>query len=100
MNCSRKTLINLALMVGAALAVAYFALPQFHALILGIAPILLALLCPLAMLFMMRSMGSPDKGRNETPDVKQVTKSPSEITEKSTHLDNRRLHPYSVSNQE
>lgn len=74
MNCNRKTLINLALFVGAALVAAYFALPQFHTLILGMVPIMLALLCPLSMLFMMRSMGSRDKKHNEASEAGQTTK--------------------------
>lgn len=67
MNCSRKTMINLALMMGAVLVGAYLALPQFHALILGIAPILLVTLCPLSMFFMMRAMGQHGKGDEEDP---------------------------------
>ncbi|TAL55697.1 DUF2933 domain-containing protein [Pandoraea sp.] len=81
MNCNRKTLINLILLMAAGLAVVYFALPQFHAFIIGAAPILLGLLCPLSMLFMMRGMSSHGATRGEASDVEQVTKSPSQTSQ-------------------
>ncbi|MBN9096342.1 DUF2933 domain-containing protein [Pandoraea sp. XJJ-1] len=80
MNCSRKTMINLALVMGVVLVAAYFALPQFHALVLGIAPFLLVLLCPLSMFFMMRGMGSHNQAHDEKAETGQATKS---VTQKN-----------------
>ena len=65
MNCDLRTVIKLALGLGAALAVAYFALPAAHAFILASAPLLLALVCPIAMVLMM-------KGTNGSMNVERA----------------------------
>lgn len=52
MHCNRKMMIKGILFLGAALLVAYIALPQFRTLVPGVAPSLLALLYPLPMFFM------------------------------------------------
>lgn len=57
MKCT-KTMLVWGAVVLAALAGAYFALPQFRALIVSAGPYLLFLLCPLSMLFMMKGMNS------------------------------------------
>ncbi len=64
MNCDSKTLIKIAVGLGVALAVAYFALPASHPFILAAAPFLLFLVCPIAMIFMMKSMKGNTKDEN------------------------------------
>jgi hypothetical protein len=56
MNCNPRTLIKAAAVLGAALAVAYYAVPGAQAFILASTPILLALICPVAMIVMMFTM--------------------------------------------
>ena len=56
MHCNPKTMIKIGVGIGAALLVAYFALPGARALIVASAPILLALICPLMMIVMMFMM--------------------------------------------
>ncbi len=73
MNCNSKTMIKLAIGLGIALAVAYFTLPEAKAFILASAPILVALICPLAMLFMMKGMTANKKDGNAAPDAYKAT---------------------------
>ena len=71
MNCDLKTMLKVAVALGLALAVAYFALPPAQAFILASAPILLALICPVAMivmLFMMKSTNDNKKDKSAKPD--------------------------------
>lgn len=58
MKCDSRTMIKIAVGLGAAVAIAYVAWPAARAFILASAPILLALSCPLAMVFMMKGMNS------------------------------------------
>lgn len=67
MNCNYKTMIKLAIGIGTTLAIAYFALPGAQALILASAPLLAVLICPLAMLVMMKGMGGGAKDEVATP---------------------------------
>ncbi|SOZ05271.1 conserved exported hypothetical protein [Cupriavidus taiwanensis] len=60
MKCNMKTMIAAGLALVAVLAAAYAALPPVRALVLGIGPYLLLLLCPLSMWLMMKSMGAHD----------------------------------------
>lgn len=59
MNCSPKTMLKVAAVLGAILVVTYFAVPEAQALVLAGAPVLLALICPVMMLVMAFTM----KGR-------------------------------------
>ncbi|CAN7776639.1 DUF2933 domain-containing protein [Variovorax sp. LjRoot290] len=71
MNCDFKTMIKIAVGLGAALAVAYFAVPAAHAFILASAPLLLALVCPIAMILMMKGMnGSKNDERSKLDESK------------------------------
>lgn len=71
MNCDFKTMIKIAVGLGAALAAAYFAVPAAHALILASAPLLLALVCPIAMILMMKGMnGSKNDERSKLDESK------------------------------
>lgn len=67
MKCDSKIMMKIALGLGLGLAVAYFALPAAQVLILASAPILLALICPVVMLFMMMGMQGDKKNEAEKP---------------------------------
>ncbi len=58
MKCDMKTMVKVGLTVGSLLAIAYFTLPAARVLISASAPFFLFLICPLTMLFMMKSMSS------------------------------------------
>lgn len=70
MKCDSKMMVKIAVGLGVALAVAvaYFALPAAHAFILASAPLLVALICPVAMLFMMKGMNENRKDESARPD--------------------------------
>lgn len=57
MHCSKKTMTYLAMGIVAAIAAAYALLPGLRETLLGMAPLLLVLACPLSMIFMMKAMG-------------------------------------------
>ena len=59
--CSIKTLIKIALGLVAFLIAGYVIFPQSHAWIVTVAPYLLFLACPLAMVFMMKGMNTPQE---------------------------------------
>lgn len=61
MKCDTKTMVKVGLAVGVLLAVAYFTLPAARQFISVASPFLLILICPLSMLFMMKSMNSGHK---------------------------------------
>ncbi|OGA98290.1 MAG: hypothetical protein A3E79_13755 [Burkholderiales bacterium RIFCSPHIGHO2_12_FULL_61_11] len=67
MKCDSKMMLKIAVGLGVALAVAYFTLPAAQALILASAPILVALICPVAMLLMMKTMNGGSKDEGTTP---------------------------------
>ncbi|WP_439673220.1 DUF2933 domain-containing protein (plasmid) [Cupriavidus necator] len=60
MKCNTKTMIAVGVALLAMLAAAYAVWPPIRALVLGIGPYFLLLLCPLSMLLMMKSMGAHD----------------------------------------
>lgn len=71
MNCDFKTMIKIAVGLGAALSVASFAVPAVHAFILASAPLLVALVCPIAMILMMKGMnGSRNDERSKLDESK------------------------------
>ena len=74
MKCDPKTMVKAAVALGAAIAAAYFAFPAARALILASAPILLALVCPVAMLVMMYSMkgGQRSEANEDTKPVSEA----------------------------
>lgn len=67
MKCDSKTMVKMAVWLGLGLAAAYFAVPAAHAFILASAPFLVALICPLAMLFMMKSMNGNQRDETAKP---------------------------------
>ena len=58
MKCDTNTMLKTAAGLAIALAVAYLTVPAAHAFILAGTPILVALICPVSMLFMMKAMHS------------------------------------------
>lgn len=58
MKCNMKTIMKIGTGVIVLLALAYAALPQIRPMLAGASPLLFVLLCPLSMLFMMKSMQS------------------------------------------
>ncbi|QEZ48987.1 DUF2933 domain-containing protein [Cupriavidus oxalaticus] len=60
MKCNTKTMIAVGVALLAMLAAAYAVWPPIRALVLGIGPYFLLLLCPLSMWLMMKSMGAHD----------------------------------------
>ena len=76
MKCDAKTMLKTATGLGLALAVAYFTLPAAQTLILASAPILLALICPVAMLLMMRNMNGSKKDDGAKPDKTEPAPGP------------------------
>ena len=61
--CSMKTMIKIALGIGALLVAGYVIFPESRGWIASFAPYLLALGCPLAMMFMVgRAKTSDEKG--------------------------------------
>ena len=75
MNCDFKTMIKIAVGLGAALAVAYVAVPAAQAFIPASAPLLLALVCPIAMIFMMKSMNGGKNDESAKPDESKMKSS-------------------------
>jgi len=67
MKCDSKMMVKMAVWLGVGLAVAYFALPAAQALILASAPFLVALICPVAMLFMMKGMSGSKQDESAKP---------------------------------
>lgn len=60
MKCNTKTMIAVGIALVGMLATAYAVWPPVRALVLGIGPYFLLLLCPLSMWLMMKSMSAHD----------------------------------------
>ena len=60
MKCTMKTMIVAGVALGAVLAATYALLPPVRALVLGVGPYLLLLICPLSMWLMMKGMSARD----------------------------------------
>lgn len=67
--CSLKTMVKILLGIGALLLAAYVVFPESRNTIAAIAPALLVLACPLAML-MMGGMHDREKETKKGPDQK------------------------------
>jgi len=67
--CSLKTMVKILLGIGALLLAAYLVFPESRPTITAIAPALLVLACPLAML-MMGGMNDEKKEKKQDPDQK------------------------------
>ncbi len=60
MKCNMRTMVTAGIALAAVLATAYAVWPPIRALVLGIGPYFLLLLCPLSMWLMMKSMSAHD----------------------------------------
>jgi hypothetical protein len=69
MNCDWKMMLKIAAVIGVALGAAYLAVPGAHAWILASAPILVALICPVAMVAMLFAMNRGKKDEHPKPDA-------------------------------
>ena len=58
MTCNSRTMLTVGLALGLAGALAYFTIPAAQAFLLASAPLLVALICPISMLFMMKAMNN------------------------------------------
>jgi hypothetical protein len=67
MKRDAKMMVKMAVWLGVGLAVAYFALPAAQSFILASAPVLVALICPVAMLLMMKGMNGSKKDESTKP---------------------------------
>lgn len=67
MKCDSKMMVKVGVGLGFGLVVAYFALPAAQVLILASAPFLVVLICPVAMLFMMKGMNGNKKDESAKP---------------------------------
>lgn len=65
MNCNKKTMIRVGVGLAVVFSLPYFLLPDMRTWLVASAPFLFALICPLAMLFMMKIMGSCEKKGND-----------------------------------
>lgn len=54
--CSPKTMLKIGIIIGAVLLAGWLLVPQARPVLIGIAPLALFVLCPLAMVFGMRGM--------------------------------------------
>jgi fatty acid desaturase len=84
MKCNLKTMATLAAALLAVLAAAYFAFPAAQAFILASTPILLALICPMMMIFMMFTMrGHGASSREAAPkaELQPPRKTPDAVQE-------------------
>lgn len=73
MKCDTNTMLKTAAGLAAVAGVIYFAVPAAQAFVLASAPILIALICPISMLIMMKMMNS--KGAEGCGTVSEASKS-------------------------
>lgn len=66
--CSMKTMIRIALGIGALLILGYVIFPESRASIAALAPFLLILACPLAMYYAMKATKKPPQEAEKQPD--------------------------------
>lgn len=71
MKCNTKTMVTIGLALALALAVGYWALTQFRGSLTAFILVACSLVCPLTMLFMMRSMNAGTD--NQDAQSKAVT---------------------------
>lgn len=66
-----RSMLGTALAIGLLLVLGYVMLPEYRAGLVAVAPYLLILACPLAMMFMMRDMHG-DRSRDKDGDRHRV----------------------------
>ncbi|MDO8733520.1 MAG: DUF2933 domain-containing protein [Actinomycetota bacterium] len=67
MKCDSKMMVKVGVGLGFGIVVAYFALPAAQVFLLASVPFLVALTCPVAMLFMMKGMNANKKDESAKP---------------------------------
>jgi hypothetical protein len=79
MTCSFKTMMKVGVALVAAVAIGYAAVPALREWLVAFSPFLFLLVCPLAMVLMMRGMSSHDSNSavvprsGQTPAATQVS---------------------------
>ena len=68
MKCNPKSMLIAALALGLVATVAYFTFPAAKAFILASTPLLVALICPVSMLVMMKTKNGGNKGQDARAD--------------------------------
>lgn len=79
MKCNTRTMVAMGAALLVILAAAYTIFPSVRAVVLGIGPFLLILVCPLSMWLMMRSMSAQDGQPRSTPEQTPERKEPFRI---------------------
>lgn len=58
MKCNKKMMIRMGVGIAVMLAITYIFFPNMRTLAIASAPLLISLICPLAMIFMMKGMST------------------------------------------
>lgn len=66
MKCNKKMMIRMGIGIATMLAFAYVFFPDMRTWVITSAPLLISLICPLAMIFMMKGMNTCDKKKSNT----------------------------------
>ena len=72
MTCSLKTMMKAGFALVAAVAIGYAAVPALREWLIAFSPFLFLLVCPLAMVLMMRGMSSHDSNAAVLPPSGQT----------------------------
>ncbi|CAM4223449.1 DUF2933 domain-containing protein [Bordetella muralis] len=72
MHCSKKTMAYLAVGIVAVAAAAYALFPGMRETVLGTTPLLLVLVCPLSMIFMMKTISGHNHAKEADPPHRDV----------------------------
>lgn len=67
MKCDMKTILKATAVLGLLLGIVYLTVPTSHTFILANAPVLVALICPVAMLFRMAAMNKTGSSKDGEP---------------------------------
>ncbi len=69
MKCNTNTMLKTAAGLALVAGVVYFTVPAAQAFVLASAPLLVALICPISMLFMMKMMNSNGAEAGKSKDA-------------------------------
>lgn len=72
MTCSFKTMMKVGVALVAAVAIGYAAVPALREWLVAFSPFLFLLVCPLAMVLMMRGMSAHDSNAAVLPPSGQI----------------------------
>tara|TARA_R110001599_G_scaffold64023_1_gene178327 strand:- start:28139 stop:28387 length:249 start_codon:yes stop_codon:yes gene_type:complete len=76
MQCNKKMMIRMGIGIAVMLAIAYIFFPNMRTLVIASAPLLISLICPLAMIFMMKGMSTCDK-KQSNAEAEPIASTPS-----------------------